>query len=252
MQSRAGEVAGLRHWDQGQLAYQHAEIVQGRAYLQKGIEVRPGDVVFDVGANAGVASVFFAGACEARAVYSFEPVAPLFELLRENVTNYPACRAYPYGLGSEAATAEITFYPTAASMSSLHADRERDLARLRRAVVDAGLPAAAADARVQGLRAEVIECELRRLSDERRRLGVEHIDLLKVDVEGSELDVLAGIDDGDWPRIGQLVVEVHEDEDVAVIGELLSDRDYELAWESGEEIRVPGARLLFARRPDRR
>ncbi len=36
------------------------------------------------------------------------------------------------------------------------------------------------------------------------------IDLLKVDVERSELSVLRGIEDGDWPSIRQVAMEVHD------------------------------------------
>jgi hypothetical protein len=41
-------------------------------------------------------------------------------------------------------------------------------------------------------------------------LGVERIDLLKVDAEKSELAVLAGITPDDWLRIRQVVIEVHD------------------------------------------
>ena len=37
---------------------------------------------------------------------------------------------------------------------------------------------------------------------------MERIDLLKVDVEGAEMDVLAGIDDCHWPLVQQLCMEV--------------------------------------------
>ena len=35
------------------------------------------------------------------------------------------------------------------------------------------------------------------------------MELLKVDVEGSEADVLAGVAAADWARIKQVAVEVH-------------------------------------------
>ena len=38
--------------------------------------------------------------------------------------------------------------------------------------------------------------------------GIDRIDLLKVDVEGAELDVLRGIEARHWPLIRQAVVEV--------------------------------------------
>lgn len=39
---------------------------------------------------------------------------------------------------------------------------------------------------------------------------LEAVDLLKVDVERAELDVLRSIADQDWPKIRQLVMEVHD------------------------------------------
>ena len=52
----------LQHPDPQQLWFQITEIFGERTYLQHGVRVAEDDVVFDVGANAGVAAVFFAGA----------------------------------------------------------------------------------------------------------------------------------------------------------------------------------------------
>ena len=54
----------------------------------------------------------------------------------------------------------------------------------------------------KNLRIERFACQLKTLSEVIRESQVERIDLLKVDVEKSELDVLAGIDEDDWPKIG--------------------------------------------------
>ncbi len=55
-----------------------------------------------------------------------------------------------------------------------------------------------------------VTCQLRRLSDVIREEQLQVIDLLKVDTEGAEEDVLAGIDEEHWPLIRQAVVEVHQ------------------------------------------
>ena len=39
---------------------------------------------------------------------------------------------------------------------------------------------------------------------------VESIDVLKIDVEKAELDVLRGVEDRDWPKIQQIIVDVHD------------------------------------------
>src|SRR4030095_255980 len=57
--------------------------------------------------------------------------------------------------------------------------------------------------------AEQLVCQMRSLSDVIREEDVKQIDRLKIDVEKSELDLLAGIEPGHWPRIQQIVMEVH-------------------------------------------
>ena len=54
----------------------------------------------------------------------------------------------------------------------------------------------------------VAECQVRRLPTIRESLGHDHIDLLKIDIEGSEYDVLDDIVK-ESARIQQLVVEFH-------------------------------------------
>jgi hypothetical protein len=54
------------------------------------------------------------------------------------------------------------------------------------------------------------ECSLRTVSEVIREQNVETPDLMKIDVEGSELDVIRGIDPQDWPKIRQFVVEAHD------------------------------------------
>src|ERR1051325_7864264 len=60
--------------------------------------------------------------------------------------------------------------------------------------------------------AELRRCRVRRLSAVMQAEGVEWIDLLKVHLQRAELDVLRGVDEEDWQRIGQVVMEVHDRE----------------------------------------
>src|SRR5262249_50687339 len=52
--------------------------------------------------------------------------------------------------------------------------------------------------------------QLRTMSEIMREHNVDHIDLLKVNVEKAEYDVLAGIQDEDWSKIKQVVMQVHD------------------------------------------
>src|SRR5215472_10431856 len=60
------------------------------------------------------------------------------------------------------------------------------------------------------LQTRQIETSVLTLSQVVAELGVERIDLLKIDVEKAELDVLLGVNDGDWRRIDRLLMEVHD------------------------------------------
>jgi 31-O-methyltransferase len=242
-----GELSlGLQHYDPPQLAFQLDEIVQRRTYLQHGVEVRNGDTVLDVGGNVGVAGAFFAHVCGAGAVHSFEPVAPLYALMRENLRPFPACTAHPYGLSDKTGPAQITFYPEAAGMSGLYADHERDLTLLRRAMTNVGVSEAEAAARVADSRE--MTCELRTLSEVLPELGIARVDLLKIDVEHAELDVLLGIDDREWPKVRQIVAEVHMDAHAWEIEGLLLERGFRVAWEQDREFVDTPIRLVFATR----
>jgi hypothetical protein len=63
---------------------------------------------------------------------------------------------------------------------------------------------------VRRARLRKIPCQLKTLSTVIRETGTERIDLLKVDVEGAELDVVRGIQPDDFKKIRQIAIEVHD------------------------------------------
>jgi FkbM family methyltransferase len=62
--------------------------------------------------------------------------------------------------------------------------------------------------RIMGV--EEVKARLETLDDVVTRAGIERIDLLKIDVEGPELEVLMGIGPRTWPLIKQVVLETHD------------------------------------------
>lgn len=242
----------LHHPDRSQLVFQVGEIVVRETYLQGGIELRQGATVLDVGANVGVAATFFAER-GAGAIHCFEPVEPIRDLLERNVASIEQCTVHPYGLAARSARTTVTYYPNADAMSGLFADPERDSALAEQCIRNVGFePAAAAEAVRGRYRRETLTCDLRTLSSVVAEEGIEVVDLLKVDVERAELEVLHGIDERDWPRIRQVVAEVHDEEDrLQTIDSLLRGHGFTVAVEQDSGMSGTDVHMLYARRQAR-
>jgi 31-O-methyltransferase len=241
----------VRHPDPSQLLYQLREIVDEAVYLHHGVRVREGDVVFDVGANVGVAAAFFAANCGAT-VHSFEPVKPIYDILCENLRPFPSCRAHNVGLSSAPGQATITYYPNADAMSGLYADPETDRLFTLECFRNVGMTSDEAHRALVGRFDDSVTliCELRTLSSTLRDHAVDRVHLLKIDVERAELDVLNGIDDDDWARIDQIVAEVHDDDGrLTSVTSLLTARGFSLATEQEKAMHGTGVHLVYAVRP---
>jgi FkbM family methyltransferase len=218
----------LHHPNSAHLNSQVFEIVEQRTYLQHGVEVGPGDTVLDVGGNVGVAAAFFAVECGAGVVHSFEPIAPIFDVLRENLRQFPACIPHNFGLSDSRRSDTITFYPKVWAMSGAYADPGDDRENLRLALRNLGASEESVLENTRDLFDPVtVPCEFRTVTDVLRSESIDRVDLLKLDVEKAELDVLAGIDESDWPSVRQVAGELHVDEEQRdELVRTLRDRDF--------------------------
>ena len=207
------------HLNRGETNFLYKEIFAEQSYLKHGIKLKTGACVFDVGANIGLFSLFVSGTCPNARLYCFEPLPPAFQVLEANAALYaPEAKLYECGLSNHSGQQSFTYYPAATVMSGQHAETAEERESVKRyiqnqeqssvgQVMDAAMLEELLNDRLQ---TETYECRLRRLSDVIAEEEVEQIDLLKIDVEKSELEVLEGIDEGDWQKIKQIVVEVHE------------------------------------------
>jgi hypothetical protein len=98
-----------------------------------------------------------------------------------------------------------------------------------------------------------IECEATTLSAALRQHAIESVDLVKVDVEGAEMDVLEGVADADWSRLRQMVIEVHDvDGRLDKIRTLLETKAFAVAVEQEDwaTLRLRGLHNVYARRDE--
>ncbi len=238
----------LRHPDPSQLLFQINEIARDETYLRHGVRISEGDVVLDVGANVGVAAAYFALVRGAGLVHCFEPVPPVFQLLHENVGHLEACVLHELALGDRVGRAGLTYYPAADAMSGLYADPGRDRELVRTVLVNRGVSPEEAVERLAGrFEPQMFSCELRTLSSILQEEQLASVDLVKIDVERAEPEVLAGLEESDWPRIKQMVIEVHDEDGRAdAIAELLATQGFDVANDQEEAMCGTSVRMLYA------
>jgi hypothetical protein len=82
--------------------------------------------------------------------------------------------------------------------------------------------------------------------------GIERIDLLKINVEKSELDVLMGIGADDWAKIRQLVIEIDQTGNLAPITALLDQHGFDFLVEQDPLLRNTELCYVYAIRPSAR
>ena len=210
----------IRHQNKAETDHFYDDIFVKRVYARNNIHVDDGGVVLDVGANIGMFTLFAAQTWPSARIYAFEPAPVMFEILRDNVARHGiAAHVFPVGLAARPGTATLTYYPNSTGMSSFRADLAEEK-QVFHAILEnqrrRGVPGMAEilrhadDLAAERFRSHSVECRLRTVSEILREQGIERVDLLKVDVQKLELEVLEGIDDLDWPRIRQLVLEVHD------------------------------------------
>ena len=134
-------------------------------------------VAFDAGANVGGWSDYAFKTNKDLIVYAFEPVPHIFSLLASNV-NLTAFNFNPYKLGLSDTDSQKTFYMYAKNNSTVRLSsfyRREDAIEKR-----------------LGLIPTEVNITTERLDSFCEKQGISHIDFLKIDTEGSELDVIKG------------------------------------------------------------
>jgi len=136
--------------------------------------VRPGDVVYDIGANIGLHAVLFSQLTGATGkVLAFEPNRELLRALAKTIAGMPNASLFPVALAEANGSAELVVVEADHSLSSLSdwTSRKENAPSLER---------------------HRLICRLQRLDD---LIAEQHLpapDFIKCDVEGGELRVFQG------------------------------------------------------------
>jgi amino acid adenylation domain-containing protein/FkbM family methyltransferase len=250
--------------NRGETDFMYHEIFEERSYMKHGITLPEGACIFDIGANIGVFSLFALRNCKNARIYAFEPLPPAHRLLALNTSLYKGhCQTFECGIGSVEGEVDFTYYPHAALLSGRFADSDREAATVKafmrmqeqlETADDNSEPFVLTEEQYDELLAERLTfttytCPMKTLSQVMNENKVEAIDLLKIDVEKAEMEVLEGIRQEHWPRIRQLVIEVHESEDrLHRIVQLLEGNGYRVVVEQEQLLEQTRLYNLYAKR----
>jgi len=141
----------------------HAVLVEAMAK-----HLPPGGVLWDIGANVGLICAHFARAGRGlSAIHAFEPVPGPLRSLQSLFAGHPVVRVHPLGLGAKSERVTIQYCPHSSSLNS----------------VGRTLPGA-----------RPVEIEICRGDDLRAELNLPAPHVIKMDVEGFEPEVFAGLE----------------------------------------------------------
>jgi FkbH-like protein/FkbM family methyltransferase len=248
------------HLNQYETDYLYKEIFEDQCYLKHGIRLQDGATVVDIGANIGLFSLFVMSRCANPKIYAFEPAPAVYDLLKANCDAYGSnVRALNAGVSDKRKTATFTFYERSSVFSGFHSDETQDReaiqAVVRKMLKSESVAGESVEEYVEELTADRLrrsthECQLTSVSDIIRENLIDKIDLLKIDAEKSELDIIRGIEDRDWPKIDQIVIEIHDRSREAVnrIEDLLIEKGYRCAVEQETLLEDAGLFNLYATR----
>jgi FkbM family methyltransferase len=180
------------------------------------------NVIVDLGANIGLASVFFGLKYPAARILAVEPEAKNHRIMVANLE----------ALGDRVQTRNAAVWVTD-GVINLHTEDEKGL------TLGNWGPRVSEQASRSGT---MTECHKpATLLDE---AGLATVDILKVDIEGAELEIFSDAAEQWLPRVGLIIVETHDrfrPGSEAAVREALHPMF--------EELREPGSNLFFRRRP---
>jgi FkbM family methyltransferase len=129
--------------------------------------LQPGDVFWDVGANIGTVSAHFAHPrFSLSSLHAFEPNPGPLKTLQSLFSDNARCRVHPFGLGDAERTMTLHLSAAGSSVGSISRDFQEG---------------------------KEIQVQVRRGDAVRRELRLPAPDVMKIDVEGFEPGVFAGL-----------------------------------------------------------
>jgi FkbM family methyltransferase len=155
-------------------------------------------VVFDIGGNIGITSIYLSSIFPDAKIYTFEPIPDNFKILKKNIQNYNNIEAFNFGLGSKNGNFKVylsndpenfggfSFYPDPVGNKSN----------------------------------SYFSCEVNNINEVIKKLSIQSIDLIKIDTEGAKYDILMALQENILKNASWITGELHGNKDFELLNYL--------------------------------
>lgn len=143
--------------------------------------------ILDIGGNIGVASRYLAHRFPQAQVHAFEPVPENLELLQRNAACNPRIRAYGFGLGPESGQLRLAAHDPSGYNRGGYS-------------LFAGAPDAPG-----------VIAPIRKVAGALEELGIDRVDVIKIDTEGAEHSILSAFPEALIARAQWIYGELHSE-----------------------------------------
>lgn len=170
-------------------------------------------IIFDCGANIGMATLYFKYLYPESTIYAFEPDPQTFELLKKNIKQNNLQNIHLYNLALSDKKGKIDFYINTQVLGEARMSILNHKFMNNRIKVESSL-----------------------LSE---FIGNKHVDFLKIDIEGAEIKVLNEISiNKKIQRVSEMIVEYHHnivgsDAKLSILLKLLEENKYNYRIDTG-------------------
>ena len=177
--TRSKKIIKLRKQSTDLMALTHVWLIE--EYKKENFEIKPNDVVIDVGAHIGLFTIYASQFCTNGKIYSFEPVTENYQLLLDNIklNNLNYVTSFNQAISNSNDSIEL-FLNNDESGHSMFSKSSKSV--------------------------KIDSISLQTFFDDNK---IEHCNFLKLDCEGAEYEIIKNLPLEYFQKIDKLVIEYH-------------------------------------------
>jgi len=162
-------------------------------------EIKP-KVIFDIGGNIGITSIYLASIFPDAIIYTFEPLKENFKILQRNTSQFENIKVFNVGLGAKNGSFKVYLSDNNENYGgvSFYSEVEGNLSE------------------------PFTKCEVKNVNDIIEELGISSVDLIKIDTEGAEYDILTSLKREILKKTSWITGELHGNRDFELLNYLNS------------------------------